>query len=124
MPTVIFNAYPQLDDLFDAYTQALCQEIQTVGQGRPLFPIHTIFFGGGTPSLLPATAYQAIFGVLRRYFDLSQTCEITLEANPGTVDLPIFRSHCSSPPESIVYPLGCNPPNLPNCGSFKSITRF
>jgi oxygen-independent coproporphyrinogen-3 oxidase len=88
-----FNAYAQLDDLFDAYTQALCQEIQTVGQAAAApVPIHTIFFGGGTPSLLPATAYQAIFGVLRRYFDLSQTCEITLEANPGTVDLPILMA--------------------------------
>ena len=53
--------------------------------------VHTIFFGGGTPSLLPLPLYVEIFAALRESFELTPDCEITLEANPGTVDLPYLE---------------------------------
>jgi oxygen-independent coproporphyrinogen-3 oxidase len=74
-----------------AYAAALTREIRAVGAAgrdatgmRP--PVHTIFLGGGTPSLLPLAEYAGIFAALRECFDLTAGCEITLEANPGTVD--------------------------------------
>ncbi len=47
--------------------------------------IATIFFGGGTPSLLTPDHYRNIFQTIHRYFDLLPNAEISLEANPGTV---------------------------------------
>jgi oxygen-independent coproporphyrinogen-3 oxidase len=46
----------------------------------------TVFFGGGTPSLLPLPEMQTIVTALRSCFDIAAEAEITLEANPGTVD--------------------------------------
>ncbi len=85
-----FNTYAGLDDLILAYGQALAREVQRVGAAAPAGtgPVHTIFFGGGTPSLMPLAQYVDIFGALRDVFELTADCEITLEANPGTVDQP------------------------------------
>ena len=71
----------------EAYAVALCQEIEQVGAMRqgPKRPIHTIFFGGGTPSLMPAVTIGTILDTVHRAFDLAPTAEISLEANPGTV---------------------------------------
>ncbi|MCC7361656.1 MAG: radical SAM family heme chaperone HemW [Anaerolineales bacterium] len=82
-----FNTYAGLNDLIPAYAAALEQEIRAVGQAAGAkLPVHTIFFGGGTPSLVPLEHYSALFAALRQSFDLTPGCEITLEANPGTVD--------------------------------------
>jgi len=82
-----FNTYAGLDDLMPAYAAALAREIRAVGAAAGEQPaVHTIFFGGGTPSLLPLKHYAAIFAALRESFALTAACEITLEANPGTVD--------------------------------------
>jgi oxygen-independent coproporphyrinogen-3 oxidase len=47
--------------------------------------VHTVFFGGGTPSLLSPKQFAMILGAIRRHFDLTENAEITIEANPGTV---------------------------------------
>ncbi len=46
----------------------------------------TIFFGGGTPSLLSYEDFSSIFGTLFQYYNISSQSEITIEANPGTLD--------------------------------------
>lgn len=85
-----FNTYTTLGHLQERYARALSQEIRQVGQlgawGRPKRPVHTVFFGGGTPSLMPATALAQILRAVADAFDLSPDAEISLEANPGTVD--------------------------------------
>lgn len=90
-----FNTYTGLNNLQDAYANALAEEIAQVAslpdeQGlvptRPR-PVHTIFFGGGTPSLMTPSQLQTILTSVRQHFALAPTAEITLEANPGTVDL-------------------------------------
>ncbi len=48
--------------------------------------VPTVFFGGGTPSLMPTDVFGRIMDALRTKFDLSPDCEITLESNPGTLD--------------------------------------
>jgi len=53
-------------------------------KGRPL---ETIFFGGGTPSLLEPAELAKIINALRNHFPIAGNCEFTLECNPGTVDL-------------------------------------
>jgi len=75
--------------LFDAdlklrYVQALLAEIRTAGS-TPHQAADTIFFGGGTPSLLEPAEVAAIIAACRDAFDLTADAEITLEANPETV---------------------------------------
>ena len=76
--------------MIPAYVEALCKEIEFVGKNcrdvQLLAPtVHTIFFGGGTPSLLSPPQFDSIFKSIRSTFTLSPNCEITIEANPGTV---------------------------------------
>lgn len=86
-----FNTYAGQESLIPAYVDALCREIEFVGARAECyaieapFRVHTIFFGGGTPSLLTPTQFESIFGVIRDRFTLTVDAEITIEANPGTV---------------------------------------
>jgi oxygen-independent coproporphyrinogen-3 oxidase len=81
-----FNTYAGLDSLMPAYARALATEIRMVGGLTGVGgEVHTVFFGGGTPSLLPLELHTQIFAALRQAFQLAPNCEITLEANPGAV---------------------------------------
>jgi len=81
-----FNTYAGLESLIGDYTHALCREIEYTAKGFPASAeVHTLFFGGGTPSLLPLSALEQILSTIRTGFTLTKDAEITLEANPGTV---------------------------------------
>jgi oxygen-independent coproporphyrinogen-3 oxidase len=81
-----FNTYARMEERIPAYTAALCAEIDQVSSAAgDRLAAHTVFFGGGTPSLLSAAQVGGILGALRAGFDLDAAAEITLEANPGTV---------------------------------------
>lgn len=87
-----FYSFPGDAAARQAYTDALVKEIRLTGQvlerlaarGFAREPVTSLYFGGGTPSLLPLPLLQTIFAALRRVFVFSPDCEITLEANPGT----------------------------------------
>jgi len=69
------------------YVEAVCQEMRSVSDAAPeKIKIGTIFFGGGTPSLLSVPQYKKILEVSRECYDLSAAAEVTIEANPGTVN--------------------------------------
>jgi oxygen-independent coproporphyrinogen-3 oxidase len=77
-----------MNDLIGDYTHALCQEIELAAAHFPAHAgVHTLFFGGGTPSLLPLPDLAQILTTIRAHFTLTPDAEITLEANPGTVSL-------------------------------------
>lgn len=81
-----FNTYAGLENLIPAYVYALCREAELLARSAgSRLPVHTIFFGGGTPSLLPAGEVGRILRTLGDCFDLKPDLELTLEANPGTV---------------------------------------
>ena len=63
------------------YADALVAEMEE-RCGEQAHPIRTVYFGGGTPSLLPLSELEHIVEGLHRCFDLSQVEEVTLEANP------------------------------------------
>ena len=73
--------------LLDPMVQALCKEIalQQHFFEAPNALIDTIYFGGGTPSLLPSHATAQILATIKKYFNLSAQIEITLEANPDDI---------------------------------------
>ncbi|PKO35153.1 MAG: oxygen-independent coproporphyrinogen III oxidase-like protein [Betaproteobacteria bacterium HGW-Betaproteobacteria-7] len=72
------------------YVDALIADLQSA---LPLIwgrPVQTVFFGGGTPSLLSAAAVDELLAAIRALAMLSPEAEITLEANPGTVEAEKF----------------------------------
>lgn len=82
--------------MIPAYVEALTREIDFVGNNlRTTQPttelqnysttVHTIFFGGGTPSLFSPQQFESVFESIRDNFDLTEEAEITIEANPGTI---------------------------------------
>ncbi|KAA3647996.1 MAG: coproporphyrinogen III oxidase family protein [Chloroflexi bacterium] len=83
-----FNTYAGKEDLQPDYVRALCAEITQFAEAAgERLPLHTVFFGGGTPSLLTSQQLEAILSAVSEAFELLPDNEITLEANPGTVDL-------------------------------------
>ena len=88
-----FNTYAGQERLIPAYVEALCNEIHRVAASTPgRLPVHTIFFGGGTPSLLPPEQFEKILNTIRENFAVSDpSMELSLEANPGTVSLESLR---------------------------------
>lgn len=80
-----FNTYAGQQESIPAYVQAICKEVQAVGNYSPgKLQVHTVFFGGGTPSLLSVSHYEDIFQSIQDNFHLLSDAEISLEANPGT----------------------------------------
>ena len=84
-----FNTYAWQEEMIPAYVDALIKEIHFVGQRTTersnYQTARTVFFGGGTPSLLTPTQFETIFNAIRANFALTNDVEITIEANPGTV---------------------------------------
>ncbi len=74
------------------YTNALIKQLENVNFNSQR-PIHSIFFGGGTPSLFSPTAFKKIITKINEKFELEEDCEITIEANPGTVDKQYFYGY-------------------------------
>ncbi len=97
-PYCDFNSHAVPDgelslELEQEYLHALVEDFKTqvdFAQGRQ---IHTVFIGGGTPSLISAQGYQWLFDQLQAIIPFAEGCEITLEANPGTVEHDPFAGY-------------------------------
>ena len=93
-PYCDFNSHGQKGDIPEAeYVQHLIDDLKAdlhLVQGRK---IHSIFIGGGTPSLLTGAAYTRLLNEVDNLIGLSDNCEITLEANPGTVETGRFKDY-------------------------------
>ena len=87
-----FNTYAGQESLIPTYVGALCREIEIVAHSAAeRLSAHTIFFGGGTPSLLSAVQFESILKTIRATYNLTAEAEISLEANPGTITLDSLR---------------------------------
>jgi oxygen-independent coproporphyrinogen-3 oxidase len=78
-----FNTYTHLEYLIPEFLGALEAEIRQAGQNNPYPLVHTIFFGGGTPSLLSVSQVEQVLNAVYDAFNVSQVAEITMEANPN-----------------------------------------
>ncbi|WP_104489424.1 radical SAM family heme chaperone HemW [Acinetobacter indicus] len=100
-PYCDFNSHAVPDgklslDLEQQYLQALVADFNTqleFAQGRE---IHSVFIGGGTPSLISAAGYQWLFAQLKALLPFQDDCEITLEANPGTIEHDPFAGYLAA----------------------------
>ncbi len=86
-----FNSYAGLESLIRPYTDTLIREMCLWREAMRDYGVETVFFGGGTPSLMPLDELARIMDALHDSFDLVLEAEVSLEANPGTVDLPYLR---------------------------------
>ncbi|MDT5295167.1 MAG: hypothetical protein QOJ76_2047 [Acidobacteriota bacterium] len=71
--------------LADAYVLALAREIEAFDPGGERVEVDTVYFGGGTPSLLTSAQVSHVLDAVRRRFRVEAEAEVTLEMNPGTV---------------------------------------
>ncbi|HCH19775.1 MAG: radical SAM family heme chaperone HemW [Cellvibrionales bacterium] len=90
-PYCDFNSHELKADLTDLpeqqYLQALLVDLKAdLNLENPLREIHSIFIGGGTPSLLSGQFYIDLFKQLHQQLNLSDSLEVTIEANPGAID--------------------------------------
>ncbi|MGI8774187.1 MAG: radical SAM family heme chaperone HemW [Actinomycetota bacterium] len=79
-----FNTYEGLDALHGPYVDALVDHIETLPGDLP--PATSVFFGGGTPTLLEAPQLARIVAAVRARIGVQEDAEVTIEANPETVD--------------------------------------
>ncbi len=95
-PYCDFNSHPIASaeaPPFERYLDALCADLEAALPfvwGRR---VHTVFIGGGTPSLFAPEAIARLVGDLRSRLPLAPGCEITLEANPGTFEAERFHAY-------------------------------
>jgi len=82
-----FITYAGKESLIPQYVQTLSEELRIVSSHLSEISLHSIYFGGGTPSLISLAEYEKLFQIIQAQFKLTGDCEISLEANPGTVSL-------------------------------------
>ena len=84
-----FNAYLYGDHLAHTYLAALEREITHAASKRPWteYSVLSVYFGGGTPSTLAPTDLTRLLGMIGDSFPVQAEAEISLEADPGTIDL-------------------------------------
>ena len=80
-----FLSGPASRERIEEYIQALKKEIESYRKFAEDYEVSTVFFGGGTPSLLSSEQMEMIMGAIKHIFLLQENAEITMEANPGTV---------------------------------------
>jgi len=86
-----FNSYAGIESLMRPFVEALCDELRLWGGVMRGRRVETVFFGGGTPSLLPLVEVERITGAMREAFEVVPEAEVSFETNPGTVDREYLR---------------------------------
>ena len=80
-----YSLRDQPESVMDSYLDVVCRHIQETGALAPEYVVDTVYFGGGTPTHFGAEGLAEILTQIRRSFDVSDSAEITFEANPGSV---------------------------------------
>ncbi len=80
-----FNTYSGMENAIDAFVNALNEELLYIARQKPNLAIKTVFFGGGTPSMLSVPQFELLFSTLNTHFNLLPNAEICIEANPNDI---------------------------------------
>lgn len=91
-PYCDFNSAVVKDKKEEDYIKALLADLKQDAQFIQERKIETIFIGGGTPSLISSEGIKKLFEQLRLNLDFAENCEISLEANPGTISKEKFKA--------------------------------
>ncbi|MDO6484855.1 radical SAM family heme chaperone HemW [Shimia thalassica] len=92
-PYCDFNSHVSKEIDQSRWLRAYLQELDRVAEDTPDRVLNTVFFGGGTPSLMEPDVVAAILERVRRLWPTSNDMEVTLEANPGSVEATRFRGY-------------------------------
>jgi len=112
-----FFSVTATDPLVDSYPELLIQHLDWVAEQGWAEPFDTVYFGGGTPSLLAPDAIAKILNKTSQKFGLADHAEITLEANPGTVTQQSLAGYHSAGINRLSLGLqSCNDKQLTNLG--------
>lgn len=87
-----FNTYINLEALIEPFVEALIRELVLVAPGSRDSKLVTVFFGGGTPTLLTSEQFERILAAIHRHYTVAPDAEITTEANPNDLDEPYLRA--------------------------------
>ena len=82
-----FPSHANLESLYQPYVAALCREISGIGGVLTDHIVDTIYIGGGTPTILPAECLKELLIAVQKNIVIDSNAEISIEANPGTVDM-------------------------------------
>jgi oxygen-independent coproporphyrinogen-3 oxidase len=82
-----FNTYARIEHLIPAFIEALKTELTFASKSNPYPDVGTIFFGGGTPSLLTPNQFKAILDHISAHFTVLPNAEISTEANPNDLSV-------------------------------------
>jgi oxygen-independent coproporphyrinogen-3 oxidase len=92
-PYCDFTTYAGKESLVPRYVACIAREIESRAEALGGQPVHTIFLGGGTPSLLEGEQVDAILRACHRAFPVSRDAEISLEANPNGLSVEKLRAY-------------------------------
>src|SRR5476649_114648 len=93
-PYCDFNSHVRHGGVDEArFVRAFETEIATTAARVPGRTVSTIFFGGGTPSLMQPSSVQAILDAIAKHWTVTSDVEVTLEANPTSVEAARFRGY-------------------------------
>ncbi len=90
-PYCDFYSLPAGEEQMERYTAAVERALQQWAQEHGREPAETVYFGGGTPNLLGAGRLSRLLSAVERSFSIGKEAEITLEANPVSVDRAFFE---------------------------------
>lgn len=79
-----------------AYVTALTEDLARAARAATGRQVSSVFFGGGTPSLMSADGFARLMDAIRRTVTLTEDCEISMEANPGTVERNRFKAYAAA----------------------------
>ena len=81
-----FCSFPRAEsETVTAYTRELCRRLEAAASVGDRI-VDTVYFGGGTPTLLPISCFEEILAAIRENYRLAADCEVTSECNPASAD--------------------------------------
>ncbi len=81
-----FNSYAGMESVYERYVRALKKEAVALSFSCEIPPLSTLFLGGGTPTVFSVDLLARIFEFCHEYFEIHEDAEISMEANPKTID--------------------------------------
>src|SRR5690606_31233712 len=96
-PYCDFNSHVRHQDIDEPrFAAALVRELRTLAERVPGRRVDSIFLGGGTPSLMAPRTVATVLEAIARLWPLAEDVEVTLEANPSSVEAGRFRGYRSA----------------------------
>ena len=96
-PYCDFNSYGAPRCIPEAtYVTALTEDLAWAARAAAGRQVSSVFFGGGTPSLMSTDGFSRLMDAIRRTVTLTEDCEISMEANPGTVERDRFKAYAAA----------------------------